>query len=237
MAVLKNNTGVNLDVVISSGTTGGASLGAGLTTERRFAWSGNADITLSQIGTVNATYNLPNLTAGPSPSTTLDTLIGYSNYSIAGSGSLLFGGPLGSPNTTNVAPIALSAGAAGTALQVLSSSPTTLGWLPLASTTWSQATATQTGVAGNGYYVLTGACTFTIPTGVAAGQYLALYSAASGAAWSIALSSGQTIQFGNVLVSNSLSSNPAETGDGIWLLSTGSNNWVVLTAVGNIVYS
>lgn len=228
MAVLPRNTSVNLDVVISSS---GATLGGGLTTERKFSWVGSAaDMTLVQPGSLAATYNLPNLTSAPS--TTVDTLIGYSTYSSA-AGTLLYGGaPVAG---TNVAPVVLAPGGAGTALQV-GPGGTSLQWLPLASTTWVAATTpSQVGVAGNGYYVPAGAgaCAFSLPTSPPIGTYIAIYSAGTGASWTITLSA-QTIQFGMVSPSTSLSSNSA--GDGLWMLSTGSTSWLVLTAIGNITY-
>jgi hypothetical protein len=239
MAVLKSNTKINLDIIINPGPAplGGASLGAGLDTERRFIWSSStADMALYLDSEVSATYNLPNLTAGPSPSTKLDTLIGYSNYAVAGYGSLLYGGPRATGR--NVAPIALPSGSSGQVLKMVSgtSGPALPGWATppspsLSVGTWSKAIAgPQSITSGVGYYVPAGvSATFNLPESTP-NTVVAVYSSASGASWSIILN-GQTIQFGNVTAVNSI--NSAQDGDGIWMVSTDNGNWFVAFAAGN----
>lgn len=224
---MPRNSSVNLDI---TNNAVGATIGGG-TTERSISWLGTADMSFSQNGTSAATYNLPDLTSGPSASTTDDTLLGYSSYNTQG--CLLYGGtPVGG---SNVPPFVLSAGSTGQVLQV---GPTagSLQWGSVASTNWIAATATQIGVAGTGYYVPTGVgCTFTMPSVAAAGTYLALYASGPGANWTISLS-GQSIQLGSMTVSNSLTSNAS--GDGVWMIcTTADTNWLVISSMGNISYT
>src|SRR5579862_6127274 len=113
----RNNTRINLDVIVNSI---GATLGGGSTTERKLTWTGSGDMTF--FSHTNATYQVPNLTASPTPPSSIaDTLIGYSSYSPTASGnftgSLLYGGPL-TPPSTNVAPSLLAIGAPGQVLDI-----------------------------------------------------------------------------------------------------------------------
>ena len=112
-----------------------------------------------------------------------------------------------------------------------------------AAFTWSTVTSsTQAITANNGYVSNDGATlvTFTLPAALSTnlGDTFIIVGLGSGL-WKLAQNASQSIQFGNVSTTAGVTGYLASSNqfDNVKIVSTGTDTWAVLEAVGNITYA